>query len=287
MPLLIAGLVAGMLLAQPALAQMPRMLVAAGDKVFTLEPDKSVSWVLDGQRLLFDAWPLANGNVLFSSKFAVYEVNPEKQVVWQYDVEPDSSNEIDACQPLDNGNVLIMDSGSNRLIEVNRAKEIQVEIQLPSKEENPHRRYRIARKTSSGKYHIAMLPDRVLEYAADGKLLRELDLKTLGAAQGELHSFEILDLPNGNLLISTGFDGRWLEVTPENRVVWEVSKKTMPDLKVGFAAGAIRLPSGNTILCNGDWHTKDPEVQKMQLLETTQDHEVVWSVSHAERNATQ
>lgn len=281
---IIAILLSGWFASRVAGAEMPRMLLAAGDKVFVMEPSKSVSWTFGGKGAgVYDAWPMANGNVLFSSKFSVCEVTPEKQIVWEYQVEPNAeTSEIDSCQPLENGNILIMDSGHNRLIEVNRAKEIKVEIPLPSKVEGPHGRYRIGRKSSRGTYLIGMLQDRVQEYAADGKLLRDIDLKTLGTPQGAFYVFEIVELKNGNLILSTGFDGRWLEVTPDNKIVWEVSKKTMPGLNICFAGGAVRLPNGHTILCNGDWHATHADHQEVQLLEVTSDYRVAWSVLHSD-----
>ncbi|MFA6173354.1 MAG: hypothetical protein WC701_06670 [Kiritimatiellales bacterium] len=278
-----AVLIAGWVAAWASGAEMPRMLLAAGNKVFVMESDKSVSWVFAGAGGVYDAWPMTNGNVLFSSKFAVLEVTPEKKTVWEYRVEPNAKlNELDSCQLLENGNILIMDSGHNRLIEVNRAKEILVEIPLPSKAESPHARYRIGRKTVRGTYLVGMLQDRVQEYAANGTLLREINLKTLGTQQGGFFVFDIVELKNGNLIISTGFDGRWLEVTPDNKIVWEVSKKTMPELNICFAGGAVRLPDGNTILCNGDWHVKKEANQAVQLLEVTPDYRIAWSVSHSD-----
>jgi hypothetical protein len=261
-----------------AFAQIPRMLIAAGNKVFVLEPDKTVSWIYKAKEGgLYDAWPLETGNVLFSTRCGVYEVTPQKKIVWEYIVENNSSNEIESCQPISNGNVLIVDAGNNRLIELNQAKEVVVEIPLPSKSENVHWRYRLGRKNKRGNYLIAMLPDKIIEVDKRGKLHREIDLKRYGETQGQgmLHSFDVLELDDGNLLVSTGFDGRWLEIDAEGNLVWEFSKNTHPDIEICFAGGAEQLENGNFILCNADYHTTDPKQQKVQLLELTPDNKIV------------
>ncbi|MCP4313397.1 MAG: hypothetical protein GY790_19235 [Bacteroidetes bacterium] len=264
-----------------AFSQLPRTLIAAGNKVFVLEQDKTVSWIYqssDGG--LYDAWPLESGNVLFSTKYGVYEVSPQKEIVWEYTVEKNGLNEIEACQPLDNGKVLIVDAGNNRLIELNQAKEVVAEIPLPSKAENIHWRYRLGRKTKRGNYLVAMLPDKIIEVDKSGKIRREIDLKEYGELQGQgmLHSFEVLELDDGNLLLSTGFDGRWLEINAEGSLIWEFSKNTNPDIEICFAGGAQQLENGNFILCNADYHTTDPQKQKVQLLELTPDNKIVNTV---------
>ncbi|VGO19532.1 hypothetical protein SCARR_01591 [Pontiella sulfatireligans] len=261
-----------------AFAQLPRLLVAGGNKVFVLEPDKTVSWVYQANAGgLYDAWPLESGHVLFSTRCGVHEVTPQKKIVWEYVLEKKRGVEIDACQPLENGNVLMIDSGNNRLVEVNKDNDIVVEVLLPSTSEKIHWRYRLGRKNRRGNYLVAMLPDKIIEVDAAGKLHREIDLKRYGKPQGQgmLHSFEVLELDDGNLLVSTGFDGRWLEIDADGNAVWEFSKQTHPDIEICFAGGAQQLENGHFILCNADYHTTDPEQQKVQLLEVTPDHKIV------------
>jgi hypothetical protein len=257
------------------------MLLAAGNQIFVLEPDLKISWVYDSLKGAFDVWPLPNGNFLFSQKTGVFEVTYNKKIIWQYPDETDlTKSEINSCQPLSNGNILIMDSYNNRLIEVTRKKKIVTEIKLPSEVVNPYMRYRSGRKTRHGTYLVGMLPDKVLEYKRNSELIREIDLTKYGIQKEFFFIFEILDLDNGNLLISTGYDGRFLEITPKNELVWEVSKKTCPWLDIRFAAGALRLKNGNTIICNGDWHVKRNEEQALPLLEITPDYKPLWTAKY-------
>lgn len=262
-------------------SQIPRMVIAGGQQIFVIEPDKSVSWVFGGYDGVYDVWPLSNGNFLFSHKYGVCEVNPGKKIVWEYSLEHNALNEINSCQPLDNGNILILDSGNNRLIEVNRKKDIMVEIKLPSTAKSPHDRYRIGRKIKKS-YYVSMLPDKVLKFDRNGKQTCEINMNVFGKQNEPFYAFETLPLKGGNLLFSTGYDGRFLEVTPDSKVVWEVSEKTMPWLKIQFSGGAVRLSNGNTILCNADWHIKDHEAQEYQLLEITKDYKLGWAIKYSD-----
>lgn len=53
-----------------------------------------------------DVTLLDNGNVIFSTITGAQEVNPDKQIVWRWDAEPDT--EIHTCQPIDDHHVSIM-----------------------------------------------------------------------------------------------------------------------------------------------------------------------------------
>ena len=262
-----------------AYSQVPRMVIAGGQQIFVIEPDRSVSWVFGCYDGVYDVWPLSNGNFLFSHKYGVCEVSHGKKIVWEYSLEHNALNEINSCQPLDDGNILILDSGNNRLIEVNRKKDIMVEIKLPSTAKSPHDRYRIGRKTKKS-YYVSMLPYKVLKFDRNGKQTFEINMNVFGKQNKPFYAFETLPLKSGNLLFSTGYDGRFLEVTPDSKVVWEVSEKTIPWLKIQFSGGAVRLSNGNTILCNADWHVTNKDKQEFQLLEITKDYKLVWAIKY-------
>jgi hypothetical protein len=91
-------------------SQIPCVVIAGGQQIFVLEPDKTVSWFFGGYEGVYDVWPMLAGNFLFSHRYGVCEVNKDKKIAWEYSVERNPLNEINPCQPLDNGNILILDS---------------------------------------------------------------------------------------------------------------------------------------------------------------------------------
>src|SRR6266700_3740637 len=100
-----------------------------------------------------DCWRLASGNYLFCFASGAVEVTPAKEVVWEY--KAPEKVEVQACQPLADGRVLVVECGTSRLIEVDRAGRIAKEIKLTTAPEvKLHNQYRGTRKTKGGHYLI-------------------------------------------------------------------------------------------------------------------------------------
>ncbi|MGD0090472.1 MAG: LamG-like jellyroll fold domain-containing protein [Planctomycetota bacterium] len=216
-----------------------------------------------------DVWMLPNGNILTTHRLGVQELTRDKKIVWEYKVEP--PNEVPACQPLPDGNVLIGIVGQCRLIEVDRQGAIVHQVQLSTTETQPHAQFRMCRKTALGTYLVPFTAEgAVREYATDGKLLREFPRKPMPVCA--------LRLENGNTLISAGKSVT--EYAPDNRVVWELTEQDVPDINIAVPAGVQRLPNGNTVVCN--WNTKD-DGSKLgaHVFEVTPDKRVVWHIAGA------
>jgi hypothetical protein len=88
-----------------------------------------------------------------------------------------------------------------------------------------------------------------------------------------------LRLENGNTLISAG--GAVTEYDRNDRVVWELTERDIPDIQIGVFAGIQRLDNGNTIVCN--WNTQDKDDKTgAHIFEVTDDKRVVWQVTGAD-----
>ena len=124
-PLIALSLIAA---SQFVRAQRPIVCCDYGsDKVCILSADGKIEWQVEAKHPQ-DCWRLPNGNILFAYQNGAKEVTKDKQVVWEYrqdlklknhvkikqkdgkEVEKDIEEGVEchACQPLPNGNVLIV-----------------------------------------------------------------------------------------------------------------------------------------------------------------------------------
>ena len=176
-----------------------RLLVSTLRRIYTIDEFGKVNWVYEHEAqknpVIFDAWPLPNGNILFSHRYGVLELNAAKEVVWEYGVEEGKSTELHNCQPLSDGNILVLECSENRLFEIDRAGKIHNEIKLNGKNRGPHNRYGVARKTDSGTYLVPYVTEgKVVEFNTNGKIIREITIPDLITS----YIWYAERLPNGN-----------------------------------------------------------------------------------------
>ncbi len=219
-----------------------RVLVSdyGGNKVAIIAADGRVEWEHPAEKPQ-DVWMLANGNVLFSHARGAREVTLDHKVVWSY--RAPEKTEVHGCQPLPDGNVMVVECGTKRLVEVGRDGGIVREIAVPVKSEKTHDQMRGCRRTSDGRYLICAKGDRaILELSAEGKLLRSLPVA------GDPH--EVRELPGGNLLVACGEGETVLELDREGNTVWKLGKEDVPDQPLHLISGFQRLPDGHTLVIN-------------------------------------
>lgn len=231
--------------AEPAAAppgQPPSYRVLAQDKgrVAIVNAQGGVLWEVECKHNSHDIGHLANGNLLLHTGPArVVEMTPAKEIVWQYEARqrPGSAErvEIHAFQRLPDGLTMVAESGNRRIVEVNRSGEIVKEIPLTVENPNPHRDTRLARKLSSGNYLVCHEGDgAVREYDSAGKVVWSYALDLAGRPRSPGH----------------GPEGHGTEVF-----------------------GALRLPSGNTLIACGNGN---------RVIEVTPAGKTVWSVEQNE-----
>lgn len=261
-----------------------------GGKVCAVSADGKIEWQWDCKSPQ-DCWRLPNGNYLFCYVNGALEVTPEKKVVWEYKQELTVHNrvtqkkkdgttiekeieekvECHACQPLPNGNVMIVECGTSRIIEVDRAGKIAKEIKLRTAPEiRLHNQFRGARKLANGHYVICFKGEgKVVELDGEGKVLREIPVP------GDPH--EVVPLPNGHLLVTCGDGHKVIEFDANAKPVWELNENDLPGNTLRLMAGCQRLPNGNTVLCVYLGHGHIGE--QPQVIEVTRDKQVVWEIA--------
>lgn len=190
-----------------------------------------------------------------------------KKIVWEY--KAPAKTEVHACQPLPDGNVMVVECGTCRIVEVDREGKIAKEIKLPVPPATikVHNQFRGTRKTKDGHYLVsAKGENKVLELDGGGRVLREI------AVPGDVH--EVVLLPNRNMLVTCGDGHKVVELNPAGKIVWTLNENDLPGHPLRLMAGLQRLPNGNTIFCNylGHGHLgKQPH-----FFELTPEKKVVW-----------
>jgi outer membrane protein assembly factor BamB len=217
-----------------------RVLGSDKGKVAIVAASGAVEWEVSNPNEVHNVALLPNGNVMFTTKGpAVVEMTPTKEIAWKYESKPTPSNkervEVHAFQRLADGRTMIAETGNRRIIEVDRDGKIVKEIPLTIDHPDPHRDTRMARKLDNGHYLVCHEGDgKVREYDSDGKVVWTYALDLGGRPRSPGH----------------GVEGHGTEVF-----------------------GAVRLPSGNTLIAAGNGN---------RVIEVNADGKVVWSVGHDE-----
>jgi hypothetical protein len=213
-----------------------------------------------------DVWMLKNGNVLMSTcgKIrGVREVTPDKKIVWEYK----TTSEVWGCQRLKNGNTLVAESSARRIIEVSPEGKIVKVIPVKSLGRD-HWGMRHARKLKNGNYLACLMDGKaVWEYDTSGKKIREIKMPDM--------AFSAIRLKNGNTVI--GYKGGVIEVDPKDKVLWHLTQKDIPDVKLYWICAIQRLDNGNTVVNN--WFMHKRHTNSTPFFEVTPDKKVVWKAA--------
>lgn len=188
----------------------------------------------------------------------------EKKVVWSYDASRSNGNdgkriEVHAFQPLGEGKMMIAESGTGRIIEVDDKGALLKEVPLQRARPDAHRDTRLVRKLANGHYLVCQEGDgAVREYDAAGKVVWDFPVPMFGKEAKGGHGpeafgnavFSALRLANGNTLIATGNGHSVLEVTPAKEIVWKLEQHDLPGITLAWVTTLQILPNGNYVIGN-------------------------------------
>lgn len=270
-----------------------RLALQGNGKLAIVDRDGKIEWQMQWGGI-HDLHVLPSGNLMVqqgSSKVAEIDVK-KKEVVWSYDSAKANGNEgkrieVHAFQPLADGNVMIAESGAQRIIEVDRSGKLLREIKLKVDRPNAHTDTRLARKLENGNYLVCHEGDGVVrEYDATGKIVWEYDVPLFDKQPKGGHGpdswgdkcFAALRLANGNTLIATGNGHSVLEVTPEKEVVWKVEQKELPNITLAWVTTLEVLKNGNYLI--GNCHAGKGQPLVIELEPKTK--KVVWTFDQFE-----
>ena len=241
-------------------------------QVMKVDASGKVTWSYPVE-LPHDVWALPNGNVLFAGPVSgAVEVTPDKKIAWEFK-SPKKSEKVYACQPLQNGDVMLGIAGRPaRIIEVGRDGSIKKSITIPTKG-----LIRLIRKTRTGSYLIAARAQHTIFEINDyGKLLRQIPVPG--------NPYLAIQLKNGNILVACGDGHTIVEIDSNDKIVWQIKENELTGVPLRFVAGVQRLDNGNTIICN--WGGHGHLGQQAQIIEVTPEKKIVWQIFDNEQFST-
>jgi outer membrane protein assembly factor BamB len=270
-----------------------RLALQGNGKLAIVDRDGKLEWEMKWGGI-HDVHVLPSGNLMVQqgpAKVAEIDVK-KKEVVWSYDSAKANGNEgkrieVHAFQPLADGNVMIAESGAQRIIEVDRSGKLLREVKLKVDRPNAHTDTRLARKLESGNYLVCHEGDGVVrEYDATGKIVWEYDVPLFGREAKGGHGpdswgdkcFAAVRLANGNTLIATGNGHSVLEVSPEKEIVWKVEQRDLPGITLAWVTTLEVLKNGNYLI--GNCHAGKGQPQLIELEPKTK--KVVWTFDQFE-----
>jgi len=204
----------------------------------------------------------------------VFEVTPEKKVVWEY--KAPAKAKVHSCQPLPDGNVLVSECFMSRIVVVGRDGSVVKEMPIKSASLNNHQ-FRGARRTSDGHYWVCLMDEKkVAELDVNGSLLREIPF--------DGHPLEAVKLPNGHLIVTLWDKSHVVELDENLKTVWEITEKELPGNPLQIPVGIHRLPNGNTII--GNYLGHGFEGKQPMVFEVTPEKKVVWEFADHTRFKT-
>jgi outer membrane protein assembly factor BamB len=214
-----------------------RVLLQGNGRLAMLEKDGTISWEMPWGGI-HDIHLLPNGHIMTQQNMKkVVEIEPtSSRIVWSYDASTMNGNagrpvEVHAFQPLPDGSIMIAESGPGRIIEVARDGTLLKEVKMKIGKPHPHRDTRLARKLPGGTYLVCHEADGVVrEYRDTGEVIWEFAVPLFDRAPKGGHGLDAF----GNAVF-----------------------------------GAIRLPSGNTLVATGNGHS---------VLEVDPSGNVVWAI---------
>lgn len=283
-----------MLAAAPPASAQQRVLVQGNGKLAIVDAKGQVEWEMPWGGI-HDLHVLANGHIMVQQGAAkVVEIDPKtKKIVWSYDSTAMNGNkgkpvEVHAFQPLEDGKIMIAESGVGRIIEIDRAGKIEREIKLKVKNPSPHRDTRLVRKLPTGNYLVCQEGEGALrEYDAKGTVVWEYDIplfdqKPRGGHGPEAwgnQTFAAVRLKNGNTLLTTGNGHSVLEVTPAKKIVWQIHQKDLPNIVLAWVTTIEVLPNGNYLI--GNCHAGKGQPLLVEIEPATK--RVVWTFDQFDR----
>lgn len=239
------------------------MLTTGSGRVLLLSRQGEVVWEHKAANI-HDAWRLPNGNVLFADG-NITEVTPAHEVVFQYKPELQKGGGAYTCQRLTNGNTLVGENASGRVVEVDGAGKVVFSLQLQPMTPGSHANLRMVRKLKNGNYLVCEAANkRVCEYHPDGAIVWEKACQSL--------VFAAVRLENGNTMISSL--GEITEYDAAGQQVWQFKASDLPDLHIRNMTGFQVLPKGSLVI--GCYAAYDKEGLGTGMFEISRERKLVW-----------
>lgn len=261
--------------------------IAFGQKTYIMEADGKVSWTYPHSTR--DGYQLDDGSIVLTlnkgkrySGGAVIRISPDgdETLIWK-----GTQSEINSAHPTDEGTFVITEAGKKpRLLEVDQTGKVLIEFPLQCQHKNHHLQTRMARKLSDGTYLAPHLLDfAVKNYAADGKVLSQIDTTVPGDAERRIHSwpFTAIRHGDGQTMVCCTNGNRVVDFDANGKIIWQLTNEDLPGPWLQDPCGGQVLPNGNVVIACYAGGRKDRTAPK--LFEVNRDKKVIWTYSDGQK----
>lgn len=241
---------------------------SAARRLIEIAPDGSVTWEHKFPSLAVVFRMLGEDQLVFADggvPTGIQVIDKDHKVVFDY---RSKCEQILGCDVLPNGNFLIAEQGPCQAVEITPKGEVISTVKLHTTEKAAHRQLRCLHRVANGHLLAAHEAEGVVrEYDAAGQIVWEFP--------GIPNVFEAIRLANGNTLIGCGTDKRIIEVTPDKKIVWELTAADVPELNLTWMTSLQVLKNGNIVAAN---FLRGQEGKGAHAFEVTHDKakKIVW-----------
>ncbi len=219
---------------QTVFGELKNQVLSTGSgRVRLMDQTGRILWQYKGKNV-HDCWMLPNGHVLFADG-RVTEIDPRtSDIVFQYTPKLSKGGGVFACQRLANGNTVIGENSTGRILELAPDKTVAFALQVQPFKPGNHHNLRMVRKLKNGNYLVCHSGEHVVrEHTAQGKIVFEVKLDNI--------AFSAVRLPNGHTLV--GHIGHITEFDAQSNTVWQFSNQDIPGVFVNAMCGIHVLPN--------------------------------------------
>ena len=172
----------------------------------------------------------------------VVEIDPDHHVVWTYGAAEGLEQPV-AAQRLRNGNTMIADGKSGKIIEVDSSGKVVWEYQNA---DIGNMRMRSVRATAQDTFLIPIeAAGKIIEVNRSGEIIWSYEVE----GGNSRFPYQAHRIENGNTLISLAEPGGLVEVDKSGKTVRTIAGNKM-DLRFGWVTGTQPLPNGGLIVAD-------------------------------------
>jgi hypothetical protein len=239
-----------------------QLLVGGSGHVMILGADGKVLWE-HKSGLVHDAWMLPSGNILYADS-GVTEVTRDHKVVFEYKSAVTKGGGAYGCQRLENGNTLVGENSTGRILEVDPAGKVVFTLQLQPAKEGDHSNMRLARKLKNGNYLVCLKGAKIVrEVTPKGETVMEIKTANI--------TFAAFRTPKGTTYVSS-LD-HVTEYDAAGKPIWDFAATDIPGVPIKNMCGMHLLPNGNVAIgCYAAYKGGEGT----GLLEITREKKLVW-----------
>ena len=255
--------------------------------LFIRSSNGEIVWKHPGTAL-FEAWVQKDGSIVYCTRQTVEKIIPDfkngegGELVWKYSYGTGYTSSplpkkgmIYTCLPLNNGNFLVTESGTFRLLEINDKGEIVHIVNLPQPKAPLNMSLRLTRYTEQHTYLVSYFGEgKILELDRSGKQIREINIGQYCNNQ-ENSAYEAIPLKNGRLLVSCGPENQIIILSANGKVEWKMTAEDLPsDMDFGWITKITPRKNGNIMVCN--YFKGKAEIKAFEI---TPSKEIVWKLT--------